>query len=239
MAVEVMYRKQINSSRTEQSARAVSPAFRALTPDTYEELECLDVSCLPESKSPVAGDKLTVAQRLLQKSEASQRRLEELKLKRSKQEAAKMRDRPFVSRRSKALATNAEERFWRTHWTPERQPPPAPLLEVPSVAETRPPRPTFKPRLAIQPTPSYTSLREKIQAFLLPQQECGETTQKDTMRMTKRDSGYRSTGRLRTEGKREGRAKAGNASFYRSISPANVNVSFTEGCDFDRLRQGK
>ena len=222
-----------------------------MTPDPYSgEVTCLDVSCLPESKSPESREKLAIERRLLQKSEAAQRHLEELRMKRSKQEAQMMRDRPFVSKKSKELANNAEEKFWRAHFTPERKraPDPIPLLEVQTL-DSRPPRPPsakLSKSRPLLPAPSYPSLRDRIQAFLTlenhrspppkptpPPQDPPKRSQ-SVLKAT----GPKSTGRLRTGDVRVGRRQAEkqeNSSFYRSISPACVNISFTEGCDFERL----
>lgn len=222
-----------SSSRSALAEIRPSPCFRAHTPDPV--LSCLDVSCLPESSSP--EDPVSFEQRLTQKLQASQRHLEELRQRKKMQEERLMKDRPFVSRRSKVLAFQAEERFWKQHFERKQEREPVHLLEV--VAEQRPPRPVSRPT---QPKPlaSYPSLKDRIRAFL--HSNAGD---KSTPKSPIKPSDHSPvllhssvpklhTSRLKSTGR--GLPKPDpNDSSYRSLSPAPVNISFTEGCDFARL----
>ena len=223
-----------SSSRSALAEIHPSPCFRARTPDPV--LSCLDVSCLPESSSP--EDPVSFEQRLALKLQASQRHLEDLRQRKKKQEEGLMKDRPFVSRRSKVLAFQAEERFWKQHLErkPEREP--VEVLEVATVQ--RPPRPVPRPT---QPKPltSYPNLKDRIRAFLRSNE--GDKTPKSPLKSAERPSEHSavllqsSVPKLKTSRlKSTGRGLANpNDSSYRSLSPAPVNISFTQGRDFARL----
>ena len=224
-----------SSSRCAVSEARASPSFRVRTPDPV--LTCLDISCLPESSSPDLP--VSFEQRLALKFQASQRHIEDLRQRKKRQEAQLMRDRPFVSQRSKVLAYQAEERFWKQHAEKGTEREPVVLLEV--GREQKPPRPVPKPS---QPKPlsqpSYTSLKDRIRSFLRTNEKDKATPRspiKPTASSEELKHLPKSTTRLKSA-RRPDKPEKGDRS-YRSISPASVNVSFIEGCDFKRLIQDR
>ena len=80
------------------------------------DLNKSELSCLPESRSPIKPLKQTpIERRLVLKSQATERRIEQLRKQREEAEAATYRDRPLISIKSKQLAAKAEVRFWQQH----------------------------------------------------------------------------------------------------------------------------
>lgn len=80
------------------------------------DLNKSEVSCLPESRSPVKPLKpAPIECRLLLKAQATERRIAQLRIQREQTEAASYRDRPMISVKSKRLAAQAEVRFWQQH----------------------------------------------------------------------------------------------------------------------------
>lgn len=80
------------------------------------DLNKSELSCLPESRSPVKPLRPTPIEcRLLLKAQATERRIAQLRLQREQAEAASYRDRPMISVKSKQLAAQAEVRFWQQH----------------------------------------------------------------------------------------------------------------------------
>jgi len=225
-----------SSSRCAMTEIRPSPSFRARTPDPI--LSCLDVSCLPESSSP--DDPVSFEQRLALKLQASQRHLEDLRQRKKTQEERLMRDRPFVSHRSKVLAGQAEERFWKQHFERRTEREPVEVLEV--VREQRPPRPVPRPT---QPKPqvSYPNLKDRIRAFLRSN-EGDKIAPKSPIKSMERSSNNTESrfqasvprlkpARLKSSSRLLKHDKSDHS--FRSLSPAPVNISFTEGCDFARL----
>ena len=98
---------------------ADSPHFQAPQESALNRSE---LSCLPETRSPEKEAKpvrrfqpLPIESRLIQRSQASKRKLEELRQRKEISDAADVRDRPLISQKSKDLAANAEQRFWNQH----------------------------------------------------------------------------------------------------------------------------
>lgn len=189
-----------------------SPHFQALPADSA--LNRSEMSCLPESKSPVKHTEpvrtyhpAPIEHRLMQKSQAAKRKVEELRQRKEQSEAADVRDRPYVSQKSKELAAQAEQRFWNSHLSAKPSRPPSAYL---------------------------STLKERIRYVLSSPPKAAPAPRVCSAANTRRAAVQRPQYKLHSR-----KASSGGESThsYRAITPVPMRVAFDSGCDFSRLEK--